>query len=49
MSETKNVIYALTDPRDDSVRYIGLSTKGTSRLKQHLSQIREKQNKEIEV
>lgn len=31
------MVYALVDPRNDEVRYIGLSTRGTSRPRTHLS------------
>ena len=33
----KAYIYALVDPRDDSVRYVGRSVKPKARLQQHLS------------
>lgn len=32
----KNIIYALVDPRDNTIRYIGKSTKGVARLRDHL-------------
>jgi group I intron endonuclease len=33
----KNIIYGLIDPRDGCVRYIGKSTSGSRRIKQHNS------------
>lgn len=37
MSSCKNIIYALTDPRTNEWRYIGLSTRGLARPRAHLS------------
>ena len=34
--EIKNFIYALADPRTDAIRYIGQSSRGMTRVKEHL-------------
>lgn len=37
MSVSRHLIYALTDPRDGYVRYVGKSSKGMRRPKEHFS------------
>ena len=40
-----NIIYALTDPRfGGEIRYVGMTTKGMSRTKKHLSEARSDKN-----
>src|SRR5271166_3360522 len=41
----KNLIYGLIDPRDGQLRYIGLSSSGMSRPKDHGKESRLKRNK----
>ncbi len=39
MTACKNIIYGLVDPRSGLIRYVGKSTKGLSRAREHIHQV----------
>lgn len=38
MTTSSNIVYALVDPRDGEIRYVGQTTKGVARIRQHATE-----------